>query len=291
MREIISRGPEANTLLLSRVDCSIRSVGNGIGSVPTETFFCYAGLGAHPDTSMLPTLERLFELEDQASREVVGDLADDFSVKLVAGMADADNVDSIFHWIDTLIQNPNVEPAATYQWPRALQLWVRAELFTREAAIEHLKRWILQRSGESQDTFSGFCICEFVFAMRSILRLSQRCRLACWATAIRLTNVSMTPAEAAWTAQAWRCFTRCRLVSTRPAATNVAPIRCAEASERVGLRSRNEKSPAKNGAISPCQSTRPTASMDVKYTRRDSNPQPSVPKAFPNAFRMLFKSL
>jgi hypothetical protein len=112
---------------------------------------------------MLPTLERLFELEDQASREVVGDLADDFSVKLVAGMADADNVDSIFHWIDTLIQNPNVEPAATYQWPRALQLWVRAELFTREAAIEHLKRWILQRSGESQDTFSGFCICEFVF--------------------------------------------------------------------------------------------------------------------------------
>jgi hypothetical protein len=111
---------------------------------------------------MLPTLERLFELEDQARDEVVGDLTEDFSVELVAGMADADNVDSIFHWIDTLIQNPNVEPIATYQWPHALHLWVRAGLLTREAAIEQLKRWILQRSSEFQDTFSGFCICELL---------------------------------------------------------------------------------------------------------------------------------
>jgi len=55
IREIIARGPSINDVLLERLECAIENAEGGIGAVPSESFFCFTLLHAHPDVCMLPT--------------------------------------------------------------------------------------------------------------------------------------------------------------------------------------------------------------------------------------------
>jgi hypothetical protein len=162
IREIIARGPSANEVLLSRLVAAAENADGGIGSIPSESFFCFAMLGTRPDVNMLPTIARLCKLDEDAFDRIIGELKHDFNTALIVKMTDETNVGMIHQWIDSMIHDPQVGLYAKWSLVGVLPYWVRDGLMRRESAIDQLTNWVRQRSGETNDTLSGACVCELL---------------------------------------------------------------------------------------------------------------------------------
>ncbi|EMI15862.1 SEC-C motif domain protein [Rhodopirellula maiorica SM1] len=162
MREILSRGSAANEVLLSRLEQTVQNVRGGIGSLPRESFFCFAMLRNCPDVGMLPTLERFYQLDQQTLAAAIGDLVHGFGTSLFVKMSDADNVASLTEWIESMIQNPNVYSYCQCHLASVLRCWVRDGQMSRDTAIARLKKWLQLRSNHSADMVSASIVCEFM---------------------------------------------------------------------------------------------------------------------------------
>ena len=162
IREIISRGPAANSVLLERLESAIKNVQGGIAAVPSEAFFCYVLLLSHADISMLPTLRRLFELENKDLDRIIGDLKHEFTPALVRRLTTKDNLGTVRNWIDSLVTSPEVEEYSRWALVNVLRLWVLDGLISRTDAIAQLKAWLTLWSDLTEDPVSGACVCELL---------------------------------------------------------------------------------------------------------------------------------
>jgi len=152
----------ANDVLLKRLECSIENITGGIGAVPSESFFCYLLLHTHADISMLPTLQRMFELNNAAISSIIGDLKTEFTPTLIRRITNEHNLETVREWIDKLVQRADVDEYVRWSLVRVMRFWVQAGLMSREDAIAQLKTWITGFGELKYDMLSAACVCEML---------------------------------------------------------------------------------------------------------------------------------
>ena len=160
LRELISRGPSIEDELLRPLRSAIANAGKGVGSIPSECFFCFGLLLANPRFSQLTVIEQLLRLSDDDLDAAIGDLKHDGLIALLVGMAGTVDRDEVLKWMDRIMVDDSVNQWSRWSCISTLPYLVRDELLDRSAAIDQIISILQRRSSEKYDLISAASVAE-----------------------------------------------------------------------------------------------------------------------------------
>ncbi len=158
MRELLSRGSEIVPVLHQLLSESLNSKEHGLEPLRTDSFFCFHLLGvvSQSDSDVIPWrtfIGQLLRNDYDLINHCIGEISASFFRAVIASLVGQDDPREFCQWIDSLIQDDQVNDDGKFQAVDSLFNLVGDGVLEDAEAVRWTTKWLEQRKDHQYDNF------------------------------------------------------------------------------------------------------------------------------------------